>query len=173
MFVLSIKNWPGILKGSSCKQMVPKQLYPHRYVVGSAITDTHTHTRAHTHTTVYIQHPSLLCQGLVNLCTWKFTFSRRKLEIFPPSGCPPLENWISKYFPWNTSMFDITIIEMYMSYINSMRRENLNSIFSLDAWHCQDFLSETQCAGADESGTNFEPFSRHKHTCMKFLWNTH
>lgn len=27
-------------------------------------------------------------------------FSRRKLEIFPPSGSPPELNWISKYFPY-------------------------------------------------------------------------
>lgn len=27
-------------------------------------------------------------------------FSRRKLEILPPSGSPPELNWISKYFPW-------------------------------------------------------------------------
>lgn len=27
-------------------------------------------------------------------------FSRRKFEILPPSGSPPLLNWISKYFPW-------------------------------------------------------------------------
>lgn len=27
------------------------------------------------------------------------TFSNKKLEILPPSGCPPLVNWISTYLP--------------------------------------------------------------------------
>ena len=38
----------------------------------------------------------------INVTNNKFfkTFSSKKLEILPPSGCPPFVNCISTYFPW-------------------------------------------------------------------------
>ena len=48
----------------------------------------------------------------INVTNNKFfkTFSSKKLEILPPSGCPPLVNCISTYFPWKRNRLK-TILE--------------------------------------------------------------
>ena len=48
----------------------------------------------------------------INITNNKFfkTFSSKKLEILPPSGCPPFVNCISTYFPWKWNRLK-TILE--------------------------------------------------------------
>lgn len=55
---------------------------------------------------LYLLDRNIACNmTILYTCNWEtlFTFSRRKLDIFPPSGSPPRLNWISTYLPWNNT----------------------------------------------------------------------
>ncbi len=60
------------------------------------------------------------------------TFSSRKLEIFPPSGKPPLENWISMYLPCGVGGVGWKDNIMYTNYSNG-RTAQSTSVLILGA----------------------------------------
>ena len=56
-----------------------------------------------------------------------FTFSRRKFDIFPPSGSPPLLNWISTYLPYKESSSQCKIPFTEWSRYHSMKTSFINA----------------------------------------------
>lgn len=109
-FWLTTRDWK--LKKNMYMKLSLIFLILHQFIVKRNLT-THKHTnllhfssKNESNCFFYLLDRNSACNmTILYTCNWEtlFTFSRRKLDIFPPSGSPPRLNWISTYLPWNNS----------------------------------------------------------------------